>query len=170
MESCWFHPRNSLKSWSYRFQYTVPSHRKCCTAHSAGEGGSRQKKRTDSIWQRKPRFNKQGLYTWFWSGHHILFTMPMSNHLRKPGRDMWYQYSIFQYQIIWWTQNLNLEPGTLERPTSYFMLTRNSASYWIHDKSPWLLSPVQHVLTAKWGRMICLCIMNWGFAACFCRI
>ena len=54
------------------------------------------------------------LYAWLWSGHlSILYTMPESSHLRKPGRDMWYQY-----QMIWWTQNLNLHPGTLVRPTS----------------------------------------------------
>ena len=51
------------------------------------------------------------------------------------------------------------------------MLKRNSASYWIHDgSSQWLLSTVQHVLAAKWGRKICLCIKTWGFAACFWRI
>ena len=43
--------------------------------------------------------------------------MPASNYLREPGRDMWYQY-----QIIWWTQNLVLHPGTLVRPTFYIEL------------------------------------------------
>ena len=38
-------------------------------------------------------------------------TLPVSNQLRKPGCDMW-----SQYQIICWTQNLNLHPGTLEGP------------------------------------------------------
>ena len=38
-------------------------------------------------------------------------TLPVSNQLRKPGCDMW-----SQYQIICWTQNLNLHPGTLESP------------------------------------------------------
>ena len=100
-----------------RFQHTVPSHIKSCTAHCRWEGGPREKARlfvTEGIWQRKPRFNKQGLYAWLWSGHlSILCTMPVSNYLRKPRRDMWYQY-----QIIWWTQNLILHPGTLVRPTS----------------------------------------------------
>ena len=48
-----------------KFQHTVPSHIKSCTAHWGWEGGPRQKARlfvTEGIWQRKPRFNKQGLY------------------------------------------------------------------------------------------------------------
>ena len=51
-----------------------------CTAHSGGGRGvgPRQKARlfgTEGIWQRKPRFNKQGLYAWLWSGHlFILYT------------------------------------------------------------------------------------------------
>ena len=99
-----------------RFQRMVPSHIKSCTAPSGRGRGVRGKKTrlfvTKGIWQRKPRFNKQGLYAWLWSGHlFIVFTMPISNHLRKPGRDMSYQY-----QIIWWTQNLNLHPGTLQGP------------------------------------------------------
>ena len=53
---------------------------KSCTAHSGGGRGvgPRQKARlfgTEGIWQRKPRFNKQGLYAWLWSGHlFILYT------------------------------------------------------------------------------------------------
>ena len=58
---------------------------KSCTAHSGGGRGvgPRQKARlsvTEGIWQRKPRFNKQGLYAWLWSGHlFILHTMSISN-------------------------------------------------------------------------------------------
>ena len=109
-------PRPPLNKHN-KFQHTVPSHIKSCTAHWGWEGGPRQKARlfvTEGIWQRKPRFNKQGLYAWLWSGHlSILCMMPVSNYLREPGRDMWYQC-----QSIWWTQNLVLHPGTLVRPTS----------------------------------------------------
>ena len=38
--------------------------------------GPRQKARlfvTEGIWQRKPRFNKQGLYAWLWSGHLYIY-------------------------------------------------------------------------------------------------
>ena len=52
-----------------------------------------------ALWQRKPRFNKQGFYTCLWSGHLALFHTS-------------------QYHFIWWTLNLNLHPGTLVRPTS----------------------------------------------------
>ena len=48
-----------------RFQHTVSSHIKSCTAHWGWEGGPRQKARlfvTEGIWRREPRFNKQGLH------------------------------------------------------------------------------------------------------------
>ena len=52
-----------------------------------------------------------------WASIYIIYIMmPVSDYLRKPGRDsdMW-----CQYQTIWWTQNLFLHPGTLIRPTSW---------------------------------------------------
>ena len=57
-------PRPPLNKHN-KLQHTVPSHIKSCTAHWGWEGGPRQKARlfvTEGIWQRKPRFNKQGLY------------------------------------------------------------------------------------------------------------
>lgn len=56
-----------------KLHYTVSSHIKSCTAHSAGGQGSRAKTKrffvTEGIWQGKHRFNTQGLYACLWSGH-----------------------------------------------------------------------------------------------------
>ena len=99
-------PRPPLNKHN-KLQHTVPvpSHIKSCTAHWGWEGGPRQKARlfvTEGIWQRKPRFNKQGLYAWLWSGHlSIWCMMPVSSYLREPGRDMWYQYQSFDGHRIW---------------------------------------------------------------------
>ena len=101
-----------------KFQYTVPPHIKSCTAHSGG--GPRQKARLfvtgRHIWQRKPRFNNQGLCAWLWSGHLFICPMPVSNHFfRKTGRDMRYQYQIISNHLM--DTESEFAP-TLVRPTS----------------------------------------------------
>ena len=70
-------PRISITDFNIR----CPSHNK----QLYGSFGWRKRPDsflTEGIWQRKPRFNKQGLYACFWTGHlFILNTMLVSNHL-----------------------------------------------------------------------------------------
>ena len=69
--------------------------------------GPRQKARlfvTEGIWQRKPRFNKQGLYAWLWSGHlYILHTMSISNQ--------WHVVPVVGQASVGPTRAFRLEPS-----------------------------------------------------------
>ena len=150
-------PRNKLN----RFQCTVASHIKSCTAHWGG-GGWRQKARlfvTERKGQRKPIFNKQGIYAWLWSGHlSILHTMPVSIYLRKPWRDMWCQYQIIW--IIWWTQNRILHSGALVLPqhkpgspcaTGRYLQLCSFTFPALHDLYPGSCAKVM-ILTQQWAK------------------
>ena len=87
-----------------RFQYTVPSHIKSCTAHSGeGEGGPRQKAWlfvTQGIWQRKPRFNKQGLYAWLWNGHLLVLILTCDPSIKSVENNwMWHVVQVSNHLL-----------------------------------------------------------------------
>ena len=61
--------------------------------------------------QQSPDSISQGLSAWLRSENlSISSTMPVSHYLRKLGRDM-----RFQYQTIWWKQNLTLQAWDLSK-------------------------------------------------------